>query len=90
MLAAFGSDATEYGIELKGVLNSEQAEGRHVRAFQIAFERIRRSKSYAAAAIRIPGPLTDCEDDVPELTEVYIRGMEEVEELLKLVKTKPL
>jgi hypothetical protein len=88
--AAFGNDATDYGIELKGELNSEQAEGSHIRAFQIAFERIRRSKNYASVAVRIPGPLTDCEGDVDELAHVYVRGMEEVEDLLKSVKTKPL
>ena len=74
---------------MKGVLNSRQANGRHVRAFQIAFERLHNSKNYAAAAVRIPGPLSDCEKDVPELIEVYIRGMEEVEDLLKYVKTRP-
>jgi 7-cyano-7-deazaguanine synthase in queuosine biosynthesis len=89
MKAAFGKDSTDYGLELKGVLNSRQASGRHVRAFQIAFERLHNSKNYAAAAVRIPGPLSDCEKDVPELTDVYIRGMEEVEDLLKSVKTRP-
>lgn len=90
ILAAFGKDTTVYTENLAGTLHSDKAAGEHVRSFQIALQRIKSNPLYAASAIRIPGPLTDCEKDVPQLVDMYRRGMEEVGKLLKNVKTKPL
>lgn len=90
MKAAFATDDTSYTLELGGTLNSKEAAGNHVRSFQVALERMKRSKNYAAAAVRIPGPLDDCNKEVPELTEVYRRGMNEVADLIQGVNTRPL
>jgi hypothetical protein len=91
LLAAFGKDETPYRLsKLRGKLNSKEATGEHIRSFQIALEKLKSSPRYASIAVGIPGPLTDCPGEIPGLVAVYERGMHEVEELIKKVKTAPL
>lgn len=91
LTAAFGEDDTPYTLEkLRGKLNSKEATGEHIRSFQVALERLKASTKYASVAVRIPGPLSDCLAEVPQLAAVYERGMKEVGDLLKNVKTMPL
>jgi len=91
LLSAFGKDSTPYRLsKLRGKLNSKEASGAHIRSFQIALEKMKSSPRYASIAVGIPGPLTDCPDEIPELITVYKRGMHEVGELLKKVNTAPL
>jgi hypothetical protein len=88
--AAFGADPTPYGIDLAaGILNTAASEGRQVRSFQLAAERVRQNPAVAAALIHKPGPLQDRPEDLPALAEVYRRGMLEVGALLQGVTTGP-
>ncbi len=91
LVAAFGADDTPYTLDkLRGKINSKEATGLHIRSFQVALEKLRSVKHYASVAVRIPGPLTDCPAEVPSLVGVYERGMQEVGQLLKNVKTAPI
>jgi hypothetical protein len=91
LVGAFDADDTPYTLDnLCGRINSKEATGLHIRSFQVALEKLRTAKHYASVAVRIPGPLTDCPEEVPGLVEVYERGMQEVGELLKNVRTEPI
>lgn len=91
LVAAFGADDTPYTLDkLRGKINSKEATGLHIRSFQVALEKLKTAKHYASVAVRIPGPLTDCPEEVPGLVGVYERGMLEVGALLKNVRTAPL
>lgn len=85
------SDPTTYTLPtFKGaVLNCTQAEGRQVRSFQYAIERLRKNPAMARILIHKPGPLFD---ETPAnqlaLTEVYRRGLKEVSDALAGVVTK--
>ncbi|SCX21407.1 hypothetical protein DSM25558_2920 [Agrobacterium sp. DSM 25558] len=71
-------------------LDTRQSEGVQVRSFQLAIERLRARPGLAPILIHKPGPLFD---ESPQrqaaLADVYRRGLEEVEELLKGVRTRP-
>ncbi len=72
------------------VLDTRQSEGVQVRSFQLAIERLRARPGLAPILIHKPGPLFD---ESPQrqaaLADVYRRGLEEVGELLKGVRTRP-
>jgi hypothetical protein len=89
--AAFGDDGTPYTLAdlHAGVLNTTASEGRQVRSFQIATERVRQSPALAAALIHKPGPLNDRLLDLAAFTGVYQRGMLEVGVLLQGVTAGP-
>jgi 7-cyano-7-deazaguanine synthase in queuosine biosynthesis len=89
--AAFGDDPTAYTLaDLHARnLNSAKSEGRQVRSFQLAAERIRAHPEIAAALIHKPGPLNDRQNDLEQLAAVYRRGMGEVGALLKGVTVRP-
>lgn len=91
IVAAFGADPTPYGlIDLHAnTLNTVTSEGRQVRSFQLAAERVAQSPELAATLIHKPGPLNDRPDDVPALADVYRRGMLEVRDLLRNVQAAP-
>jgi len=89
---AFLTDFTEYrcNIKSKKILNSKRAEGEDVRSFQYAINKIKKNPRSARFSVHIPGPLTDYSlDDINKYEQVYTRGMNEVAQLLKDVKTKP-
>ncbi len=92
ILAAFGSDPTSYGLaDLHAdALNTVASQGRQVRSFQLAAERLAQNPELAAPLIHKPGPLSDRPDDVPALADVYRRGMLEVRDLLRDVRAAPL
>jgi hypothetical protein len=87
-----GDDSTVYGVpDLKAAaLDSKQAEGRQVRSFQLAIQRLRARPALAPILIHKPGPLFD---EAParqaSLAGVYRRGLEEVGALLAGVRTEP-
>lgn len=86
-----GDDLTLYMVEdLKGhILASNQPEGEHVRSFQLMAKRIRAKPGLAKILVHKPGPLHDKPDEIPDYADVFRRGVLEVAELLKGVRTRP-
>lgn len=85
------TDPTVYTLAiLRGtVLDSTQAEGRQVRSFQYAIERLNKDPSLAKIIVNKPGPLSDeSPARVSVLAEVYRRGLLEVADVLSGVVTK--
>ncbi|ESN40856.1 Qat anti-phage system QueC-like protein QatC [Klebsiella variicola] len=89
---AFGIDSTPYRIrDLRAqVLDSNKAEGEHVRAFQFILAKLADNPGRAKFDIHKPGPLSDNPDKIIDYEGVYTRGMQEVGRLLNGVITSPL
>ena len=87
-----GGDPTTYTLNnLRGrKLDSNKAEGEHIRSFQVAIEKLKGSLPRARVIIRKPGSLKDSEDEIDELAGVYHRGIGEIERVLAGVVTAPL
>jgi hypothetical protein len=87
-----GIDTTTYTLDdLKAApLDTRHAEGRQVRSFQLAIDRLAKRPSLATALIHKPGPLFDDPTRQPALAAVYLRGMQEVGRLLAGVRTEAL
>jgi hypothetical protein len=84
-------DPTNYSLpNLAGAtLDARKAEGRQVRSFQVALERLRANPNLAKLLIYKPGPLSDLStNEINELAGVYQRGMNEVASLLATVQTR--
>lgn len=85
------ADPTDYTVNLHArTLNTLQAEGQQVRAFQYVIERLRLKPQLASLLIHKPGPLSD-ESAARQaaLADVYRRGLEEVASLVADVRTTP-
>ena len=89
---AWGHDDTLYRIpDLRAqVLDTNKAEGEHVRSFQLALSRLARKPARARYDIHRPGPLIDHPDRLPDYEAVYLAGMKEVGRLLEGVRARPL
>lgn len=89
---AWGADSTPYRIaDLNAqVLDTNKAEGEHVRSFQLALSRLRRAPHRARFDIHRPGPLIDFPDRLDDYETVYVAGMHEVGRLLQSVRARPL
>ena len=89
---AWGHDETPYRIpDLQAqVLDSNKAEGEHVRSFQLALSRLAHKPVRARYDIHRPGPLIDHPDRLPNYEAVYLAGMQEVGRLLEGVRAHPL
>jgi 7-cyano-7-deazaguanine synthase in queuosine biosynthesis len=87
-----GGDPTAYALaDLRArKLDSNKAEGDHIRSFQLAITKLGRSESRARVIIRKSGSLQDSEHEIDELAGVYCRGIGEIERLLDGVVTAPL
>ncbi len=92
LVAGLGADTTSYTIaNLRGrVLDTNKAEGEHVRSFHSALRRLAQKPSRARFDIHKPGPLIDHPDDLDAYLRVYVNGMREVDRLLKGVRAEPL
>jgi hypothetical protein len=91
--SGFGkNDPTTYTLAdlTEKMLDTTQAEGRQVRSFQFAIERLKKQPRLASLLIHKPGSLAD-ESPAQQtaLAEVYRRGMDEVSALLAGVRTAP-
>jgi hypothetical protein len=72
------------------VLDTKQAEGRQVRSFQFAIERLKKDPRLAPILIHKPGSLSgESPTKQAALAAVYSRGMAEVGALLSGVETTP-
>lgn len=90
--AAFACDHTPYRIPNLSAqtLDSNKAEGEHVRSFQLTLARLARTPGRAKFDIHKPGPLIDHPSRLADYESVYVRGMDEVSELLTDVESRPL
>lgn len=86
-----GVDDTEYGIPdlAAAPLVAKHAEGKQIRSFQVAVQRLTKDPKLADILIHKPGPLSDDPAKLADLASVYRRGMSEVGALLKGVRTVP-
>lgn len=81
-------DTTSYSKDLlQKPLNALESEGKQVRSFQLAIERLRMNPGAARFLIYKPGPLSDVQGEIDDLKNVYVRGMSEIDKLLTNVKT---
>ncbi|MPW23055.1 conserved hypothetical protein [Paraburkholderia piptadeniae] len=89
---AFGRDWTPYRIaNLRAqMLDTNRAEGKDVRSFQLALSRLARNPERARFDIHRPGPLIDHPDRLTDYEAVYVAGLQEVGRLLRGVRAGPL
>jgi len=91
--AAWGknNDPTQYLIaDLRAQpLDTLQAEGQQIRAFQLAIQRLEEKPQLASLLVHKPGPLGTDSARVAALAAVYQRGMAEVGQLLTGVRATP-
>lgn len=74
----------------RGIRDTNQAEGKQVRSFQMAIARLKARPDLAKLLIHKPGPLYDVPiAEQAELADVYRRGMMEVAALLDGVRAAP-
>lgn len=92
LLAGLGSDDTEYWLDdlHAETIDSTTAIGEHIRAFQFSLARLRADPGRARRDIYQPGPLYDHPGDLAAYEGVYVRGMEEVADLLQDVEARPM
>lgn len=92
ILEGWGSDDTPYRItDLRAqVLDTNKAEGEHVRSFQLALSRLAGKPGRARFDIHRPGPLIDHPDKLAAYEAVYVAGLQEVGRLLVGVRARPL
>lgn len=85
-----GKDTTSYQIDNleEYTLSSKGAEGKQIRSLQYATDRIKKAPNIAKLLIHKPGSLSDVQDELQELEDIYIRGLYEVDKLLNNVRTK--
>lgn len=86
-----GKDETDYAISnlRSRILDTNKAEGEHVRSFQFALARLARNPERARLEIHRPGPLIDHPNDLEAYKTVYAEGMAEVGRFLEGVRSKP-
>jgi hypothetical protein len=83
-------DKTPYHLNLTArALNSQKAEGDNVRSFQLAVDKLNGDIRRARVLIHKSGPLGNDAKELEALAKMYLRGMNEVSELLKGVRTSP-
>lgn len=92
ILEGWGTDDTSYRIpDLRAqVLDTNKAEGEHVRSFQLALSRLARKPGRARFDIHRPGPLIDHPGKLSDYEAVYVAGLQEVGRLLHGVQARPL
>jgi hypothetical protein len=82
------SDHTGYRLDIhRHRLNTQTAEGRQVRAFQYTVANLGGRVDLARIFVHKPGPLLEDIDKLDGLAGVYLRGVDEVGELLRGVET---
>jgi hypothetical protein len=83
-----GMDRTGYRLDIhQNRLNTRSAEGKQVRAFQYAVARLGGRPDLARLFVHKPGPLLEDIAKLDGLAGVYLRGINEVGELLRDVET---
>lgn len=90
--SAFADDPTLYvTTDLKRAsLASDQAEGVHIRSFQLAFNHLWQRPASSKIVIHKPGPLQGTPAELDAYARVYSEGLTEVGQFLEGVRTKPV
>ncbi len=91
LIHGLGQDDTTYAIpDLRSrILDTNKAEGLHVRSFQFALAKLARNPESARLEIHRPGPLIDHPNDLAAYETVYVEGMREVGRFLDGVRAQP-
>lgn len=91
LVKGLGEDDTPYGLgDLRArVLDTNAAEGQHVRSFQVALARLSAKPERARFDIHRPGPLIDHPGDLAAYERVYVEGLREVGAFLSGVEARP-
>ncbi len=86
-----GADETTYTVpDLRAhVLDTKESQGKQVRSFQYAIEKLNDSPALAALLIHKPGSLADETARLSQLADVYRRGLNEVGRIVAGVQTRP-
>lgn len=90
--SAFEADQTTYTIAdlLTQPLNSKSAEGEHVRSFQMMARRLAQRPRLARILVHKSGPLSDYPyADIAEYSDVFRRGIEEVDNVTGSAVVRP-
>ena len=83
-------DPTQYHTDVNGrVFDSLRAEGDAIRSFELAISRLGADIRRARVLIHKSGPLGIDPVELEALAQLYLRGMQEVAELLEDVQTAP-
>jgi hypothetical protein len=85
-----GNDPTTYTLsDLQAhPISTKKADGKQIRSFQFAIERLNRCDDAEKLLIHKPGSLKDYPNRWDELADVYKRGLQEVGDLLDNVTTR--
>lgn len=82
------TDTTEYFLDdlHSQILDSKSADGKNIRSFLFAADNLARNPERTRYLVLKPGPLD--RDELDDYIDVYRRGMDEVSDLLKGVRSK--
>jgi hypothetical protein len=91
LLTRGAADPTTYKLANlhQGSFKSTKAEGDNIRSFQLAIARLNNSSARASVLIYKSGPLPADVAEVQNWARVYLGGMQEVDHLLRGVRTQP-
>ena len=92
---AYEEDLSGYlavpSMDTTTILDTQKAEGVHVRSFQLMKAKLAKKTNAHTVLVHKSGPLNDYPDaDVQEYAEVFRRGIDEVDAILRNVTAKPL
>ena len=81
--SAFSKDPTDYSIDVRSIKPAaDTADGKDVRAFEIALSRLREHPDMSRFVIHESGPLPRDPNELEKFTDVFERGMHEMGRLL--------
>lgn len=82
---AFGDyDSSEYLYsDVSAIENNRELVGEQLRSFQYAIQKVKQNPNVKKALIHKPGPLENNEEYLNELSEMYYRGLMEVDKWIR-------
>lgn len=85
-------DRTQYRLNdlYTSPINTHIADGKQIRSFQVAIKKLVQNPGLSKFLIHKSGPMPSDANELRMLSDVYLRGMEEVGRLLQNVRTEPL
>lgn len=91
IVAAWGKDPTPYTLEdlESEPLDPRTSKGAQIRSVQVACARLTANPELARSLVLKPGPLSDVHKMIPDLADLYRRGMFELHGFLDGVVTEP-
>jgi hypothetical protein len=85
------TDNTTYNLDNLTVdkIDTLVSDGQQIRSFQLAINKLKKNKNLAKLLIHKSGPLPKDSSELEKLENVYLKGMMEVDNLLRNVITEP-